>query len=1235
LTNKVSIQDTFPGTPQAGNANISGTFGAGNFSGSGASLTGLNATNIASGTLANARLNAEVSLLGQTIEASEIQPNIVSSINGVVNDGGNVDIVAGANVAVTSAGNTITITSLAGSGGITEIVVGSGLTGGGTTSVVNIGVDSSIVTLQGNTFNGAGQLVQLNGLGQLPALNASQLTNLNASALSSGTVDDARLSANVALKNAANTFTPSSNSTAVMRIQNSAATVDVLRVDTSNSRVGIGFGTATPPGYTLDVNGDVNLAAGSAYRIGGTAICTSGGCAPSAGSSDYIQNSASIQTNANIAIQSATTTDPTLYIRGVTSQTADLIRLEDSSGNPIFTVNPSGATTLNGYLAINADLTSALYVVKDGSSPKTLRVDTANNRVGIGLGAAVLPSYTLDVDGDINIASASAYRIGGTSICTSSGCLIAGGATDFIHNSTSSQVASFNIQSANAADVVAVIKGAVAQSANVFEVKNSSSANLLSVSSTGELNIATATNSTTAFRVQDASSNTILQADTTNSRVNIGGGSLAAKLGITASGTAVGQIINNTGTGASMQIKKSSTDVFTVSDTGQVVIQPSSNTTTALSVKNSAGGNVLQVATGNSASDSTPSMTFNGSLTGDLANWTALANTGTAHKNGGAVVMNGYLYHVGGATAGDTDSNVVQYASLYGDGTTGTWANTTALPSVANPNTSSIVAGATTYNGRIYVAQYVRNSIYYATPQNDGTIVSWTTATSTLSGASLSNDIHPNGAMAAVNGYLYIATGDGTIGGADHDTIYAAKINADGSLGSFVNAATLPGSVTRGYAKMVVVDGYLVVMGGYDGVSAQDSVYTFAINSDGTLGSGVTTTSLPAARMNGSAFVMNGYVYYASGSSASTLYYARVNSDGTISSWSTASPSLTQTFDGVAPAVNNGYAYFVFGTKAGSLSNTVVTMTGPRIKLGGTLDLISIANGKVTNGSGENGSSLLTGDLSAAGKLQVSGSAMMTGGAWINNSATIQGNVAINASSASSTTTLQVKDSVGNVIMNVDASNKALSIGTATPTAALTISAATGTLFQVYDSTATAQNVLTIADGGATTFKNQTNSTGALKIQNTSAVDLFTVDTTNTNILIGTTTVAVDIKLAGTGTTRNAITRDFTCTSTEQANDIVIFSAANTVARTTTADSNRVAGVVVAKPGTTTCTTAIGGVVAVWFSTNGAPATIGDPITTSTVSGAAQSTTTPPAGAMLGNSISTKDGSNLVWVRLR
>lgn len=58
---------------------------------------------------------------------------------------------------------------------------------------------STNVTQQGNTFNTAGKLVQVNSNGALPALNAENLTNLNAAALT-GTVDNARLTNNVTLE---------------------------------------------------------------------------------------------------------------------------------------------------------------------------------------------------------------------------------------------------------------------------------------------------------------------------------------------------------------------------------------------------------------------------------------------------------------------------------------------------------------------------------------------------------------------------------------------------------------------------------------------------------------------------------------------------------------------------------------------------------------------------------------------------------------------------------------------------------------------------------------------------------------------------------------------------------------------------------------------------------------------------------------------------------------------------
>ncbi len=52
---------------------------------------------------------------------------------------------------------------------------------------------STNVTTQGNTFNAANRLVQLNASAQLPTVSGANLTNLNASNLATGTVPTARL----------------------------------------------------------------------------------------------------------------------------------------------------------------------------------------------------------------------------------------------------------------------------------------------------------------------------------------------------------------------------------------------------------------------------------------------------------------------------------------------------------------------------------------------------------------------------------------------------------------------------------------------------------------------------------------------------------------------------------------------------------------------------------------------------------------------------------------------------------------------------------------------------------------------------------------------------------------------------------------------------------------------------------------------------------------------------------
>lgn len=78
-TPTVNLQPSTPGTQQIGHTNISGTAIAGFFSGDGGNLTNLNASNLASGTVPDVRLSSNVSLLGSSIDTSEITNSAVDT----------------------------------------------------------------------------------------------------------------------------------------------------------------------------------------------------------------------------------------------------------------------------------------------------------------------------------------------------------------------------------------------------------------------------------------------------------------------------------------------------------------------------------------------------------------------------------------------------------------------------------------------------------------------------------------------------------------------------------------------------------------------------------------------------------------------------------------------------------------------------------------------------------------------------------------------------------------------------------------------------------------------------------------------------------------------------------------------------------------------------------------------------------------------------------------------------
>ncbi len=189
-----------------------------------------------------------------------------------------------------------------------------------------------------------------------------------------------------------------------------------------------------------------------------------------------------------------------------------------------------------------------------------------------------------------------------------------------------------------------------------------------------------------------------------------------------------------------------------------------------------------------------------------------------------------YLYMVGGWDGAHTRAEV--WRAGFADNGLGAWEKISDYPIALDLHEATIV------NNRLYVlggwnGSAPLNKVYYADILANG-LGAWTPA------LELPAKLYRL-SVAAANGIIYVTGGYDN--NAAQSTVYYTKVNGDGSLVGWQQTTPLP--ATRYYHETVVQDGKLVVIAGKNDTTEYNSVYAAPINLDGSLGAWNAQPALP------------------------------------------------------------------------------------------------------------------------------------------------------------------------------------------------------------------------------------------------------------------------------------------------------------------------------------------------------------------------------------------------------
>ena len=220
--------------------------------------------------------------------------------------------------------------------------------------------------------------------------------------------------------------------------------------------------------------------------------------------------------------------------------------------------NGKGILVRNGFLSVElGSVTPFGSSVDWNQSVIWLSMNVANTN------ATCTPFTSCSPDGEM----VPMKRLSANPYALNAGQLGGISASGFIQSTTSVQSANIAIQSANSANIGALVQGAASQSVDIFQVTaNGVATPLLAVSSNGSIGIQQSTSSGNALNVKTSTGNNAFTVDATNGRVGINlGGNNASTL--TNMGLEVQGAIKITGGATSTYVDKFVTPLGTQVDT--------------------------------------------------------------------------------------------------------------------------------------------------------------------------------------------------------------------------------------------------------------------------------------------------------------------------------------------------------------------------------------------------------------------------------------------------------------------------------------------------------------------------------------------------------------------------------------------------------------------------------------------------------------------------------------------